>query len=233
MIDILLLAVVAIVAWCVASEGAWSAGFTFVSVLLAGLLAMNFFEPLANYLEAAIAGSPEWAARWDVISLVGLFALFVFLLRFLTEYLAPTFMPVQPMVHEVGRWGFGVLTGYVSMAVLLTALHTAPLPREFLGFAPERKNLLGIVAPDRQWLGFTQHVSEKSIAGSRIFDGPQFTLGDAQNRVWPSFPIRYASRRESLAAGGAEASATIRQVRPSAGKSSPTRKGAKRKSGGF
>ena len=213
MIDILLLAVVGIVAYCVASEGAWGAGFTFVSVLLGGLLAMNFFEPVANYLEYTIAGSAEWAARWDVISLVGLFAVFTLGLRLLSDYLAPTFIPVHPLVHEIGRWGFGVLAGYVTMAMLLTALHTAPLPREFLGFTPERNNFLGMAAPDRQWLGFTQYVSEKSMRGGRIFDGPRLKIGDAPNEIWPSFPIRYASRRAGLAGGAAPA--TARQTRPS------------------
>ena len=225
MIDILLLAVVGVVAWCVASEGAWGAGFTFVAVLMAGLLAMNFFEPLANYLEYNIAGSAGWAARWDVISLVGLFTLFTFLLRLLADYLSPTFIPVHPLVHEGGRWGFGVLTGYITMAVLLTALHTAPLPREFIGFTPERNNFLGLAAPDRQWLGFTQYVSERSLRGDRIFDGPRLTIGDSRNQIWPSFPIRYASRRESLASGGGATATTTTVIEPGSNKSSGKKKG--------
>jgi hypothetical protein len=233
MIDILLLAVVGIVAWCVASEGAWGAGFTFVSVLLGGLLAMNFFEPLANYLESTISGSPAWAARWDVVSLVGLFALFTFLLRLMTDYLAPTFMPVHPLVHEGGRWTFGVLAGYVTMAVLLTALHTAPLPREFIGFTPERNNLLGMAAPDRQWLGFTQYVSEKSLRSDRIFDGPRLKIRSDRFEIWPSFPIRYASRRQSLASGGgASTKAVLRETSSKSGGKSGSKKSSRKRSTG-
>ena len=47
------------------------------------------------------------------------------------------------------RWTCGLATGYVTVAFLLTALHTAPLPREFLGFSGEKKNFFGIGA-DRQ-----------------------------------------------------------------------------------
>ena len=50
MIDILMLLILAVVTWCVASEGAWGAGLTFLSVLFAGLFAMNWFEPLADNL---------------------------------------------------------------------------------------------------------------------------------------------------------------------------------------
>src|SRR5688500_3816467 len=119
-IDLLLLAVLGVVTWCVASDGAWSAAFTFLSVLLAGLLAMNFFEPLAGFLESNFSASPSWSYRWDLIALVGLFAALVFGLRYLTEYLAPTFMNVHPLLYEGGRWTLAFATGWVTMAVLLT-----------------------------------------------------------------------------------------------------------------
>jgi hypothetical protein len=76
-----------------------------------------------------------------------------------------------------------------------------------MGFTPERKNLFGIVAPDRQWLGFTQFISEGSMSRSvpRVFDGPVEDFIEPRNAeehpntVWPSFPVRYASRREVFA----------------------------------
>lgn len=211
MIDILFLAILGIVTWCVASEGAWGAGFIFVSVLLAGLLAMNFFEPLATFLSSNVLTSNAWQQRWDCIALVGLFVGFIFLFREITVRIAPTYMQVQPLVHEISRWGFAALTGYITMAFLMTALHTAPLPREFAGFQPERENLFGVVAPDRQWLGFTQYVSEKSMrngALGHIFDGPEYSLPQHQNQIWPTFPIRYASRRASGAGSAVAQPAT-------------------------
>ncbi len=105
-------------------------------------------------------------------------------------------------LQQVCRWVLALLTGYVTMAFLLTALHTAALPREFIGFRPERKNLFDMVAPDRQWLGFTQYVSENVFQQGgvvpRIFDGTVAKIPGQDNDIWPSFPIRYATRRESL-----------------------------------
>lgn len=205
MIDILLIAIVGVVTWCVASEGAWGAALTLLSVIFAGLLAMSFFEPLANFLQQNVGSSVEWAHRWDMIALIGLFAALVFGLRTATDHLMLVDLQVHGLAYDVSRWAFGALTGYVTMALLLTSLHTAPLPREFLGFKPERGNLLGL-APDRQWLGFNQYVSEKAFnrgANGPIFDGPKFSAyAGGEMKVWPSFPIRYASRRERYAMGG-------------------------------
>ena len=218
MIDIACLAVIGIIVWCVASEGLWGAAHTFLCVLLSGLLAMNFFEPVAGFLDGMLGGFKSYS---DIIALVGLFAGFVFALRLGAEHLSQTYIQLPSAVDQAGRWLFAALAGYVTMAVLLTSLHTAPLPREFLGFKPERANFFGM-APDRQWLGFMQYVTEKpfgyikyvdptvSKAEGRIanaFDGKYEVLGDKlspyHNKIWPSFAIRYASRRDTF--GGSQA----------------------------
>ncbi len=210
MIEIICLAVVAVVTWLVASEGIWGAAQTFLCTLLAGLLAMNFFEPLANSIRGLVGDNYA-----DIVALLGLFTAFCFALRMGTEQLAPSYIQVIPMLDTVGRWAFGAVTGYLTMAILLTALHTAPLPREFLGFKPEKNNFFGS-APDRQWLGFTQYVSERPLSKAifkdkfgnqdivlvHAFDGKYEKIGDPSkpypNGIWPSFPIRYAMRRERL-----------------------------------
>lgn len=208
MIDLILIAIVAGVTWCVASEGAWGSAFTLLAVIISGLLAMGMFEAVANFLQATIASSYEWQHRWDVIALVGLFAAGVFGIRTATEHVMPVDIEVHGMVFDVTRWACGFLTGYITMAFLMTALHTAPLPREFLGFTPEpdrRSGPLGSLAPDYQWLGFTQYVTEKAFrkngGSGPIWDGPIFAATNGARgepgklKVWPSFPIRYASRR--------------------------------------
>lgn len=194
----ILLVIVVGVAWCVAGEGAWGAGLTFLSVLFAGLLAMNFFEPVAGMLDGMGSAVDDYS---DLAALVGLFTLFTFLLRLATDNISPTEIEFHAHVHNAARWLFGVATGYATMAFLLTALHTAPLPRSFAGFSPERSNLFDSLAPDRQWLGFTQHVSEKVLHTGRVFDGPKFKMPGTDQEYWPSFPIRYATRRQDLASG--------------------------------
>jgi len=217
MVDLALLIILGAVTWMVSNDGAWSAGCTFLSTLIAGLLAMNFFEPMAIMLEGAM---PDWRSRVDMISLLGLFIGFVFLLRMISERIAPTYIQVPGMVDNVGRWGFAFGAGYVTVAVVCTSLLTAPLPRDFLNYRPERGNMFNI-APDRQWLGFTQYVTEKPFARKdpmsglpRAFDAQYQVVGDPANpypnTIWPSFPIRYAMRRGA----GATAAPTLQPVGP-------------------
>src|SRR5262249_8438920 len=158
------------------------------------------FEPLALYLSYFV---PNLAPYADFVSLVGLFAALVFGLREVTEHLCPVDIRVPDLLDTLGKWGFAVATGYVTMAFLLTALHTAPLPREVFDFRPETPVFFGLF-PDRQWLGFTQYVSEKSLSNRiiynqatlrlepNIFDGQIRKIGDSPNGIWSSFPIRYA-----------------------------------------
>ncbi|HWL08328.1 MAG TPA: CvpA family protein [Planctomicrobium sp.] len=210
MIDLLLLAVLGVVVWLVSADGPWGAGITFVTVLIGGLIAMNFFEPLAGMLSSVVILSPEWPVRWDIIAFWGIFSLSVFLLKAIGEKLLPAYAELSPPVYQGAKWGFAVLTGYVFTAIVCTTLHMAPLPREFLGFTPESRNLFGI-APDRHWLGFTQYASEKSLNRIRTdglpayFDGAVFPSnpGDARTaQVWSSFPIRYGARRQQYGSGG-------------------------------
>jgi hypothetical protein len=198
--SLFLFLIIGIVAWCVGSEGAWGAMLTFLCVLFAGLLTMNFFEPLAAAIENN--GGNFLAPYSDLLAFLGLFAGFTFLGRAATEQISPTDIELDGRVYQAIRWIFAAATGYLTMAILCTAIHTAPLPREFIGFRPERANLLEITAPDRQWLGFSQYVSEKILSTGRIFDGTEFSAPRTDQKVWPSFPIRYATRRQELAAGG-------------------------------
>ncbi|MBB02679.1 MAG: hypothetical protein CMJ47_08540 [Planctomyces sp.] len=222
MIDLLLLAILGVTTWVVASEGAWGATLNFFCVLFAGLLAMNFFEPTAELLAANVPLGASWRNRWDFIALMGLFILLVSLFRVGTEQLMPNFLEVHPIAHDGIRWVAAAATGYVTIAIVLTSLHTANLPRTFVGFEPARDNFLGMAAPDRQWIGFTQYVTEKAYRRGEngpVFDGSQVTLTDGKQVYLPSFVIRYATRRGQGA--GAETPATMQPevvtpIRPSA-----------------
>ena len=227
MIDLALLAVFAGVTYCVAAEGALGATATLLVTLFAGLLAMNYFEPLAGVLERNVA---FFRGRADEVALLGLFVALVFGGRLACEAIAPSLLEVHSLAYEGLRWVCGAGTGYVTAALLLVAVHTAPFPRSFYGFSPDRANLFGALAPDRDWIGFTHHVTggpfaktqlitagDRTAAVPKAFDGrtalhwgvDQTQTGGVPPElvVMPSFVVRYADRRAAggfgVAAGGA------------------------------
>ncbi len=200
MIDLVLILIFAGVTWAVAGEGPYGAALVLISIVLSGLLAMNLFELAAEMMQN-ILDTYEWQHRWDIITFLGLFSLSVWGMREATERIMPTTLEVAGLMYE-SRWLLGAGAGYAMVAILLTAMHVAPLGREFIGFRPERSNVFDAVAPDRQWLGFTQYMSERVMragANGPIFDGasfPRIPEDPATVQVWSSFPIRYAQRRE-------------------------------------
>jgi hypothetical protein len=228
-LELTLIGIVAVVTWCVASEGAWGAALTLLSVIIAGLLATCLFEVTANFLQENITDSYQWQHRWDVIAMVGLFAAFVFGLRMATERIVPTNIEIHGIVFDVTRWGCGLLSGLVTMAFLLAALHTAPLPPGFLGFTPEpqrRAGPVGQAAPDLRWLGFVHYMTEtafgKGTAGS-VFDGDVATFPGGVTEILPSFPIRYATRRERYySSAAASTTSTAAPAGPGPGVRRPT-----------
>lgn len=194
----ILLIIFGAVTWCVAAEGAWGAVLHFFCVLFAGLLAMNFFEVVAPMFEGMGSTISPFS---DFFGLIGVFTISLFVLRLATEYFAPTQLEIDPRLYDFIRWPWALASGYLTMAIVLTSIHTAPLPREFWGFKPEARNFFDMTAPDREWLGFTQWVSENVLWSGRVFDAPQGKVEGTNQTHWPSFPIRYATKRQDYAGG--------------------------------
>ncbi len=207
-----------IFAICVAftlREGMWSNALRLINMVTAGLIAMNFFEPLAGFLEEHISSSMSYF--WDFVSLWLLFCVSLLLLRLLTDYTVSR-VKVR-FLQIVDHWGgiaFGCLCGWFMVCFATASLHTAPLARNFLfdGFKlpgePE-KNLFGL-APDWQWLGFVRYVSEgvysRGLSDEEIRDG-KYGPGDVDvasfdnevllaSKPERSFINRYAMRRSEV-----------------------------------
>lgn len=54
------------------NSGLWSNTITLINAITAGLLAMNYYEPLAEFLDKQ---APSWTYVWDFVSLWFIFGL--------------------------------------------------------------------------------------------------------------------------------------------------------------
>lgn len=189
------------------NNGLWSNTLALVNVLTAGLLATNYFEPLANFFERQ---DSSFTYVWDFLAIWMIFGIAMIVLRMATDYMSTVKVKFFVPVEKAGGllmacWVAWVVVGFTTMT-----LHTAPLARNFLGgaFQPEAesKMLFGL-GPDRSWLGWVHRESKGSL--SRLgTPNPFDPRGD--------FILRYGERRAEFEdqltltkAGGAAARSGI------------------------
>jgi hypothetical protein len=193
---LLLVPVLGILAACVGffgREGLWNNAIRLLNVILAGLLATNFFEPVARLLDDLL---PSCTFFWDFLSLWLLFAGIMAVLRLLTDQASKFRVRFPTIFDRVGSWALASCIGWVMVCFSFMTLHTAPLPRNFLygAFQPEQRMVLGL-APDRMWLGFARYESWGPFCGGAtredIFD-PQ------PDDPKLGFRNKYATRREDF-----------------------------------
>jgi hypothetical protein len=186
------------------AEGMWGNAIQFVNVVTAALLAMNFWEPFARFLENSISRSLTYF--WDFLALWILFIVFLLIFRMLTSFASRVKVRFLGIVDRIGGIFFAVLIAWVILCFTTVTLHTAPLARNFLfgGFDPDSKGMFIGLPVDRQWLSFTEHVSSgsfsRSIGEDQLKDygaGPEdkaVAVFDRQHQFIPT----YAARRAAL-----------------------------------
>ena len=181
---VIILVFVAVFA-AVMTQGLWSNTLTLVNVLLAGLIATNYFEPVADFFDSK---EPSFGYVWDFVAIWLLFGFAMVALRFATDYMSQVkvrfFMPVE----RAGGIIMAIWVAWIAVCFTLATFHTAPLARNFLGGfqeEPDSRMFFGL-APDRVWLGWVHRESETTLArfgNPRVFD----EKGE--------FIIRYSNRR--------------------------------------
>jgi hypothetical protein len=177
----------AVVATCFA-EGMWSNAVRLVNVVTAALLAMNFFEPLSDWLDSK---DSSYTYLWDFLVLWGLFGIFLVIFRELTDHISKVQVRFLKLADRIGSVVLSIVVGCVMVAFTLTTLHTAPLGRTFLwdGFSTDAdERMVFGTGPDRMWLGFTRNLSTGAFGRSET---REFNAKD-------EFMPKYHSRRKLL-----------------------------------
>ena len=148
-------------------DGLWSNAIQLVNVVFAGLLAMNFYEPLANFMTTYgdKPGAPgalhSYVSFFDFLALWICFVLFAVIFRAATDAVSRVRMRFLKIVDFYGGIVLSLCIGWVMVGITLVSLHAGPLAQyPLLGsFQPQNSMFLGMLAPDREWLGFTKYQS--------------------------------------------------------------------------
>jgi hypothetical protein len=142
-------------------DGLWSNVIRLVNVVFAGLLAMNFYEPLAKFLTNYNELLHPYVSFFDFLALWICFVLFVVVFRAVTDAVSRVRMRFLKVVDLYGGIVLSLCIGWIMVGFTLTSLHAGPLGQyPLLGsFQPQSSMFFGMFAPDRQWLGFTKYQS--------------------------------------------------------------------------
>ncbi len=176
------------------TEGMWGNAIRFINVTTAALLATNYWEPAADWLEE---WQPSYTYVWDFLSLWALFCVFMIILRSLTDQVSKVRVRFLKIADRIGGVVIAMLVGWVMVSFTMMSLHTAPLARNFLfeGFQSEQPMVMG-TAPDQKWLRFVRKLSFGA------FSRPA-TEAEWQNRKFVFDPYgkfvgKYDERRKTL-----------------------------------
>jgi hypothetical protein len=175
MLGILTIGIMLVVAYAHTREGFFSAFCMLINTFIAGLVAFNFWEPIANAIEASLQRSVLEGFE-DFILIIALFCLTLGLLRAVTNNLNANVVELEPLVNQIGGGVIGFINGYLTTGFLICALQTLPWYQNFLGFEPYNDNEPGIrriFPPDRVWLALMHRASETCLSGDEgaaVFD---------------------------------------------------------------
>lgn len=204
--DIIFLAVVLAIAYYVSRRSIVHSATCCVATLLASLLSATTFESLAKWINRTYLLPSDFliSMRLNFIVSIGLFAIVLAILLWFIQLILPVAPQISLRVEPIGRWFFGIATGYLFASFLLVSFLTFPAPREFWGLltpeAHRRSGPIGRCAPDYQFLSLVEYTSANAFAfsgGSWLLDRPVISA-DLKRGRWASFPIRYAIWRESV-----------------------------------
>lgn len=157
------IAVMLAVAYAQYRNGLFTSIYLLMAVLVSGLVAFGFWEPMADAVDQSLQRSLS-AVRGceDFIVLSILFGACLFGFRLAHQKLAPEMIDEHGALQHFGAAAVGLMTGYFVAGFLVCAMQTLPLDEKFLDFEPRTANeggLRSLFPPDRVWLALMRNAS--------------------------------------------------------------------------
>lgn len=181
-LNLALVAILAIVAFAVGRGGLLQAMGMFFAVLLAASLASGWYEPFAAYLEKPLE---PYRHVLDIAALWMLFAVLVLLFGAMVQLLTKRPVTFPKPVDLVGSILVGLMAGWTVTEFAAFTLHTAPLRA---GVMPaEGSSMLFGLKPDRCWLWWVRGSSR---------NGPFATPDEPFDKSEPDDPFNFFKRHE-------------------------------------
>jgi len=187
---------------CVAmlwNEGLWNNAVTLINMTLAGLVATNYFEPLAAWVDGQL---PTYTYLWDFLMFWALFAAVFGGMRTVTDLLSKKRVEFKMPVEHTGRVLLAIWVGWLMVCLVCFSIHLAPLPPNPMNaFKTPTSSTFMFLTPDRQWAGFAQQVSRGSLRRSDKMAKSPYDADQGKRVFDPKAElfIKYHARRARFA----------------------------------
>jgi hypothetical protein len=182
-IDLVLSFLILLMTYALSSEGLWGTALMFFNVIFGGLIAFNFYEPLARLIDSTGIG---WGFS-DTLAMMSIFCVSVLLLRLTTETLAPAMVRFPMPIYHAGRLFFALATSLVTVAIIILSFHTAPVHKKIFGAIDYKYSPPFGLGLDHRWLGFFQYTTGEVFVryGQGGKRDPYGTFGRSGNERLP------------------------------------------------
>ena len=147
----------------IAPRPVWTTAAAIPCIIVAGLFAMNFFEPGVQAFGRSSGPFGFLGSEADFVFFTGLFIVALLVLeKILASFPVPS--AVSDSLEIPIRLLLTMIASYVLMAIALTACDTSPRLQSILGLRPDSPALLGVISPDAQWLSLVEFIADGALS---------------------------------------------------------------------
>lgn len=129
--NVIMVAFILLIAYWWSNQGVFSSILHCVCVIVAGAIALSFWEPVVFWLFLKGGGVDNYA--WGLV-LGLLFAISLFILRYLSDQLVPFDVPIPPTPSAIGGAVFGFIAGVVTVGMASISCGFVQAPTEVMGY---------------------------------------------------------------------------------------------------
>jgi uncharacterized membrane protein required for colicin V production len=149
-------------------QGVWSNAISLINIIISGLVAFSFYQPLAIYVDEMLDG--EYTYLVDFVVIWALFVVTMLVCRLISGLASTTRMRFKHPIDPIGGPLVGLIAAWVLAGIVLASLHTSPMPKSAFGgsliySASDVDSTSGLFNPDLGWLRFVEHVTKADAFG--------------------------------------------------------------------
>lgn len=186
-------------------EGIWNNLLTMMMVMISGVVAFGYFQPLTRSFDEKTGGSYTYLLDFLVIWFTFIFVMLI--LKILGKVLSPKKVKFLENFDLYGGVAIALFTAYLITGMMLATMHSAPLIHNIFDnrfvMGETRKevestiNSTSVIArPDLAWLGLMESVLQGSSMGGSDFSAARYVHSYAEHRKTFSTITTYLVERK-------------------------------------